>query len=353
MFRRTTQTGNLLYGKISPDSNVFNHKLPDFMDIDISVIVPVYNAEDYIVRCIESVRNQSFENWHLVLIDDGSKDNSYKICQQFAKSDNRIQVIHQENSGAGAARNTGLALAKGEYIVFLDSDDYIDKDYFLMLSNHDEDVVFIDVEAVDEGGNVVRKEYMSDYKHTSKDDFMRAQMTGKINWGGVRKVVKREIIENHNIRYSDHKVGEEVLFTYASVFYSKTIAFIDKPVYFYIQRDDSLSHSKMDNPWGEVALALKAKTIENGSYIEYANTINAFILTAAAVSSDRLVTNYEKDEYRCKIEVLYNSLMQNLDLSYPIDYRHMSFKARLLGQLILARRFGFVRMISKIKHLVG
>ncbi len=323
------------------------------MNVDISVIVPVYNAEGYVARCIESVKNQTYENWQLILVDDGSKDNSLEICQQYASMDDRIQVIHQENAGAGAARNTGLAKAVGEYIVFIDSDDYIDKDYFKLLSVHLEDVVFIDVEAIDEDGNVVRKEYMSDYKHMSKDDFMRAQMTGMINWGGVRKVVKRVIIESNNIRYSKHKVGEEALFTYASVFHSNTIGFIETPVYFYVQRSDSLSHSPLDDPWSEVAIALKAKTIENGSYIEYANTINAFILTAAAVSSDRLATNYNKDEYRCKIEILYNLLMKNLDLSYPIDYRHMSFKARLLGRLVLARSFGFVRMISKIKHLVG
>ncbi len=319
----------------------------------ISVIIPIYNSENYLNRCIESVLSQSYPNWQMILIDDGSKDSSYEICRRYAKSDNRIQAIKQENAGAGAARNTGLSLASGKYIVFLDSDDYIDEDYFLMLSRHDEDVVFIDVEAIDERGNIVRKEYMSTYKCMSKGDFMRSQMTGKINWGGVRKVVKRDIIERNNIRYTNHKVGEEALFTYASVFYSQTIAFIDKPVYFYIQRTDSLSHTLIDDPWGEVALTLKDKTIENGSYVEYADTINAFILSAAAVSSDRLATNYTKNEYRTKVEALYYSLRRNLDLAYPIDYVHMSFKARFLGKLILARRFGLLKIISRIKHLLG
>lgn len=319
----------------------------------ISVIIPIYNSESFLNRCIESVQSQSYSNWQMILIDDGSNDSSYEICCRYAKSDNRIQVINQENAGAGAARNAGLSLARGKYIVFLDSDDYIDKDYFLMLSMHDEDVVFIDVEAVDEGGNVVRKEYMSIYKRMSKDDFMRAQMTGKINWGGVRKVVKRVIIENNNIRYTKHKVGEEALFTYASVFHSNSIGFIERPVYFYIQRGDSLSHTSLDDPWGEVALALKDKTMENGSYAKYADTTNAFILTAAAVSSDRLAVKYNRGEYRRKIVHLYNSLEDNLDSSYPIDYQHMSFKARFLGKLILTRRFGVLRVISKIKHFIG
>ncbi len=317
----------------------------------ISVIIPVYNAANYVGRCIESVQAQTYNNWQMILVDDGSKDKSLEICQKYAACDGRILVIHQENAGAGAARNKGLSKALGDYIVFVDSDDYIDKDYFVILSNHNEDVVFVDVEAVNEDGKVVRKEYLSVFKNLSKDDFMRAQMTGKINWGGVRKVVKREIIEQNKIYYSIHKVGEEAIFTYNSVYNAKSIAFIDKPVYFYIQREDSLSHTHMDDPWGEVSLALKEKTIENGSYNEYADTINAFILTAAAISSDRLASNYSKADYKKKIEELYSSLKKNIDSNYPIDYKHISLKAKLLGKLLLGRYFCLIRIISKLKHL--
>lgn len=319
----------------------------------ISVIIPVYNAEKYVGKCIESVQTQTYTDWQMILVDDGSKDNCLEVCQGYAKKDNRISVIHQENAGAGAARNTGLAKAVGDYVVFIDSDDYVDKDYFALLAKHNEDVIFIDVQAVGEDGKVVRDEFLSVYKNLSKDDFMRSQMTGKINWGGVRKVVKREILERNNIKYTDHKVGEEALFTYSSVFYSKSIAFIEKPVYFYIQRDDSLSHTKMDDPWGEVALALKEQTKSNGSYNEYADTVNAFILTAAAVSSDRIASNYSKNEYRQKIEELHTCLKQNLDASYPIDYVHMSGKAKLLGKLLLGKHFKTIRIISNLKHKLG
>ena len=316
----------------------------------ISVIIPVYNAASFVGRCIKSVLSQTYCDWQMILVDDGSKDNSLEICQKYAASDSRLQIIHQENAGAGAARNAGLAKAVGKYIVFIDSDDYVDKEYFSLLANHDEDVVFIDVEAIDENCKVVRKEYLSQYKNMDKDDFLRAQMTGKINWGGVRKVVKRKIIDTNNIRYSAHKVGEEALFTYSYVFNSKTIGFIEKPVYFYIQRAESLSHAKLDDPWGEVALALKAKTKENDSYIKYANTINAFLLTAAAVSSDRLAMNYSKEVYKNKMNVLYASLEANIDNTFPIDYKHMSAKAILLGKLLLKKHFGLIRFISKCKH---
>lgn len=317
----------------------------------ITVIIPVYNAENYLCRCVESVRCQTYIDWQMILVDDGSNDGSLAICQMYAEKDDRIQVIHQTNSGAGSARNAGLENALGKYIVFIDSDDYVARDYFYILSKHDEDIVFIDVEALNEDGAVVRKEYMSSYRKMSKDDFMRAQMTGKINWGGVRKVVKREIIENNHIRYSNHKVGEEALFTYCSIFYSKTIAFIDKPVYYYTQRKDSLSHTIMDDPWGNVAIALKMMTIKNNSYANYADTVNAFILTAASVSSNHLALNYSKSEYKRRVDILYSSLMTNLDNEYPIDYKHMSLKAKMLGKLLIGHHFELIRVISKVKQL--
>lgn len=152
--------------------------------IRISVIVPVYNAENYLNRCIESVLTQTYTDWQMVLVDDGSKDESLKVCQKYADLDSRISVIHQENAGPGIARNTGIAAANGDYIVFIDSDDYIEKEYFQLLSGHDEDVVFINVRDVDEEGRVLRKGYISKNKRLPKDTILRRQMTGRIDWGG-------------------------------------------------------------------------------------------------------------------------------------------------------------------------
>ena len=94
----------------------------------VSIIVPVYNVEKYVERCIESIIKQSYKNLEIILIDDGSKDNSGKICDEYAEKDNRIKVIHKKNGGLSDARNTGLNIADGEYICFIDSDDYIHKD---------------------------------------------------------------------------------------------------------------------------------------------------------------------------------------------------------------------------------
>lgn len=150
----------------------------------ISVIIPIYNAETYVSRCIESVLDQTYCNWQMILVDDGSKDKSLEICQKYADVDNRISVIHQENAGPGIARNTGIAKASGNYVVFIDSDDYIEKDYFLLLSEHDEDVIFINVRDVDEYGRVLKEDFMAKNKNLSIETILRRQMTGKIDWGG-------------------------------------------------------------------------------------------------------------------------------------------------------------------------
>ena len=93
----------------------------------ISVIVPIYNSEDYIDRCVRSIVEQSYKNIEIILVDDGSTDNSSMMCDEWAKNDKRVKVIHKENGGVSSARNEGLKIAKGDYISFVDSDDYIDK----------------------------------------------------------------------------------------------------------------------------------------------------------------------------------------------------------------------------------
>lgn len=102
---------------------------------EISIIVPVYNTEKYLDRCIRSITEQTFSDFELILIDDGSKDNSGFICDEWEKKDSRIKVIHQKNAGAGAARNAGLRVAKGEYIGFVDSDDWIEPQMYEVMYN--------------------------------------------------------------------------------------------------------------------------------------------------------------------------------------------------------------------------
>ncbi len=152
----------------------------------ISAIVPVYNTEKLVGRCIDSIIAQTYPNWELILVDDGSTDKSFSVLKEYETKDCRIKVIHQENAGPGLARNKGIQNASGDYIVFVDSDDVIKTNYFEKLSHETADVIFIDIDQVDEDFNVQSKEHMSNYQTLSKDDLLRSQMTGKFPWGGTK-----------------------------------------------------------------------------------------------------------------------------------------------------------------------
>ena len=95
----------------------------------ITIIIPIYNVEKYLRECLDSVINQTYKKLQIILIDDGSNDNSGKICDEYKEKDNRIEVMHKANGGVSSARNAGLKIAKGDYITFVDGDDYLDKDY--------------------------------------------------------------------------------------------------------------------------------------------------------------------------------------------------------------------------------
>lgn len=315
----------------------------------ISVIVPIYNAEKFIVRCIESIIEQTYMNWELILVDDGSSDDSYNIAKNYAQKNNQIIALHQQNSGAGAARNLGISYATGEYIVFVDSDDYIECDYLDMLINHNEDIVFINVNRRNEQGIIVAKEKMSSYNRLNRDDILRGQMTGKILWGGVRKAVKNELINKYNIRYSHLKVGEEAIYSFLILYYASSIGFINKEVYNYEVHSGSLSQSLNEDPWGEVARQLKQKVIEMGCYDKYAETINTFLYTACIVSITKLANKYKYWEYVQKSRYRIRIMNKDIDSKHNLDWKNMNEKAKICLIFIEMKMLWPIYLVCKIR----
>lgn len=311
----------------------------------ISVIIPVFNAKEYIDRCIRSVLNQTYVNWEMITIDDGSTDNSLSILEKYASLDRRIIVIHQENAGAGTARNTGIRYATGEYIVFLDSDDYINSNYLSILSKHNEDVVFIDVARRDINGNLKKEERLSIFGNCNIDQIIRMQMTGKMLWGGVRKAVKNDILKKYHVQYTNHRVGEEAIYSFLLLYYTETCGFIDDCVYNYEIHDDSLSQTYCLDPWGPVAFALKDVLIDLNEYEPYADTLNAFFLTAYVVSFNqaaKIASSY--DEFlniipRCNA---------NIDYRYSIDFYSMSKKAIFAYILVKLKCYKLIYIVSRL-----
>ena len=324
----------------------------------INVIVPIYNSEQFIERCINSITNQTYHNWQLLLVDDGSIDRSLEIIKNCKKNDNRIVIITQSNQGAGAARNTALDYLdskniKNEYIVFVDSDDYIENDYLYELSKHNEDVVFIDVLQRNEDGKILKKEIISDYKNRDINVLIRRQMTGYIPWGGVRKAVKSNVIFDNDIRYSKCKMGEEAIYSFLVTEKSNSIGFVSKPVYNYEIHESSLSNSKSNDPWGETYENIKKELISLSLYEKYASTLNSFNITSTIVSIDRISRYYSINLMIKKLKERKKQYFKRYNKNYGIDYKSLRPKALLLVPFIKLRWFLIIGLICKIKNSIN
>lgn len=185
----------------------------------ISIIVPVYNAQKYLEECITSVVSQTYRNIELILVDDGSADSSSEICDEWAKKDKRVQVIHKQNGGLSSARNAGLDIAKGEYISFVDSDDYLPKDALQVLydgmteDDHVGVVSGMTYRVV--GGEVTHFNKIwlrTEKKIYTPDEFLMAAMSFNTSFTVWGKLYRKKSIEG--IRFLDGLRNEDILFTY-------------------------------------------------------------------------------------------------------------------------------------------
>lgn len=318
----------------------------------ISVIIPVYNASSYIKQCIESVLAQTYKNWELIVIDDGSQDDSLKIITDLKNSDSRIQVKHQKNSGAGQARNAGIQIATGDYVVFLDSDDTIKNNYFELLSKKNEEIVFIDVIQVDEQHRLLKKECLSDYRNKSKDEIIRSQMTGKFLWGGVRKAVKLDLIKRLDINFGKEQVGEEAVYSFRLLYHAHSYSFIDCSVYEYVNRKGSLSSIMIDDPLWLTSCDMKKTIEEMGLLSEYGNTLNALMATACVVSLDRMARKYNYLEYRNKANIAITKYCEQMYPKCTLDLKNVEKRVRIVFWFIKYRMVTPVYLFSKVWNLI-
>lgn len=206
----------------------------------ISVIVPVYKAEAYLHRCVDSILAQTFQNFEVLLIDDGSPDNSGKICDEYAKKDSRVRVFHKENGGVCSARNVGLDNATGEYIAFVDSDDWVDDNFLEIFLMDKADIVVQGLYATNWPGKEKNVEYYVGIEefNVSKCNvsYFLDSLFDSLNIGFVvLRLFKRSIIEANQIRFNiDYKVMEDEEFIMHYLIYCTTYSTIDKSGYHYI-----------------------------------------------------------------------------------------------------------------------
>lgn len=221
----------------------------------ISIIVPVYNTELYLENCINSILNQTYENLEIILVNDGSKDKSGLICDKYAKIDNRIIVIHKENGGVSSARNVGINLSTGDYIVFIDSDDWVEcnmiKTLVKIIEKNDYDVIMFGAYIEDLEHQRVDEFRVKTEDYKDKNEIMsiipELIREEKINslW---TKIYKASIIQEKNIRFNEElSIAEDGLFNYEIFKHIKSFCTINNLLYHYMIRN-VISLTKRYNP---------------------------------------------------------------------------------------------------------
>lgn len=214
----------------------------------ISIVIPVYKAENYLRGCIDSVLVQTYMSWELILVDDGSPDNSGKLCDEYAAKDTRIRVIHKGNEGVGAARNAAIEIARGEKLCFIDADDTVEPDYLECLCSHPEsDMVVCGyfVDRYDSKGTLISSERHSPQelsitttqdRSLLKDVFMSGLMHINCN-----KLFDLAIIQKQNIRYKHYPINEDFIFIMEYLLKTKSISIMSCPLYHWIRKEGVMS----------------------------------------------------------------------------------------------------------------
>lgn len=316
----------------------------------ISVIVPVYNSERFLHRCIDSVLVQTYTDFELLLIDDGSTDSSGEICDLYAQKDDRIKVLHKSNGGVSSARNIGLDIASGEWITFIDSDDWVSEQYLEKLSlGFQFDLVISYAKCFGKYGEILQKKYLS--KCIDSKDIEILFLEYDLNWqtSPWAKLYRRDLCDNLRFVEGMH-IGEDLVFLYTYIMKCRKICVLSDANYNY---DMSNEHT--------LTRSIRILSDELHAY----NNINTVLTT---IISHFKITNTDViHKIKCiksyYINRILNSLYHTCSLTqqerlkhiYSLDielylshYRRKSMKEKLLFFLLKRRLFytyDFIRML--------
>lgn len=297
---------------------------------EISIIMPVYNKEKYIEKSIKSIVNQSFKDWELIIINDGSTDNSLKICSKF--TDSRIKIITIKNDGVSNARNCGLSFAVGHYITFVDGDDYLDPNYLLNLYHPQYEMVLCGLTKVKENGDIVGKIVPNKSgERISQDifkDFYNEQMNSGIYGFVAGKMIRKSLLEGNNIRFDINITLAEDFDFFINV-YNKisNIFFIQSAGYFYLQDTENSG------------LLLDDSKIDFFTQIEIQNKVKRMLSSKNSFSEEderiylKRVTNY-----------VYTILLRGKNLGYASFQEYVVRLKKIVPEVSLETK-GFMKVV--------
>ena len=248
----------------------------------VSVIIPIYNVEQYLKRCVDSVINQTYKNIEIILVDDGSPDNCNKICDEYAKADKRIKVIHKTNGGLSSARNEGLNIAEGEYICFIDSDDWVSESFVEFLINNiiKENADIITCETLDvKNERDIEENKKGEYleiKTYDKDYVIENMYSEKLQ---LKPAVQNKMYKSYifdNLRFKEGMIHEDEEILIKILLKSNKITITNKKLYYYFLSTDSIMRRKFNINRLNILDALEER-IDILTNTKYKNALNQTI----------------------------------------------------------------------------
>ncbi|OZG61716.1 EpsN [Bifidobacterium myosotis] len=341
----------------------------------ISVVVPVYNVEQYLQQCVESVLRQTYRHLEIILVDDGSTDSSGEMCDRLAGQDDRIRVVHKRNAGLGMARNSGLDVAKGEFVMFLDSDDFVDtrmvEELYAQLEKTGADTSYCGyAEYYDE--NNVRPRPAAYNNRTFRDsdiiDHVLLEMiAGKpetdrealLSMSTCFALFSMGVIRKHDVRFPSERefISEDVIFDIAYLQHAVCVTYIDKPLYFYRYTNNaSLTHSfdegfleRQKKQYSRMDEDLK-KICDTDAYRMrldryFLGRVRHFI--GMVVSHGRVYKDY--DAYAAVKHIINDQDVRTVIARYP--YRRNPFQLKMMNMCIAHRWTLAAILLVSLKRL--
>lgn len=333
------------------------------MEKKVSIIIPIYNVAEYIDECIESAHKQTYRNIEIILVDDGSPDTSGKKCDEWAKKDSRIKVIHKVNGGLSSARNAGLDVATGEYIYFLDGDDYIKNNLLetvVPYMNEGYDMVGFGYSAFYVSGNIKSMPYKKYGEfdlngEKSKMQFLvQSLANGSIGWEAWTRIFRRNIIEDNDLRFEDNRkiFAEDLYFSLCYCLHTEKILCIEDSLYYYRIRENSIMGQesvKLNvNRINELGKAVQNYYEEHGASTYIINNFAAIHF----VIIDNIISGYQKVK-QLPLKGLRKHIIEDID-DYEFFRTHLLKVHRMkkLLQPAYSSRLRFAECNNTVKYIL-
>ena len=323
------------------------------MNYKVSIIVPVYNVEKYLEKCFKTLKEQTYSNIEIILIDDGSRDNSGELCDLLAEQDERVVVIHKENGGLSDARNVGIKKSTGEYIVCVDSDDFVEKNYIKDMveiqKKYNVEIVQCDYYICDENGNYKKEnKIISEEKYFTKYEQMKSLLTyGDIKTTAWGKLYKKNLFDNVCYKYG--KYHEDTYTTYKLLDLAGSSVVTSKKLYVYRQVTNSITHANFNPKHLDAIYATSERNdFIKVNYPKLVGYSSATICHAACKCLEKIINT--KNIKKCDksiIKLVKKSISQNL--FNLIRYSNCAFKTKIFALIssFSIRMSSFLYLILK------